>query len=88
MPTPGLVAHFTPGQIAMGFVEATYSRYEPDQLISWDFLDFAWAEALRPWFVIRPWHPIIEPSVVAKLPLLGSENFAKRPNPKLRTKSA
>ena len=81
--TPGLTAHFMPGMMVMGFIEAVYSHYLSAQMIAWDFLDFQWANSLRPWFLMKPWQLTLDPSVVAKIPLLGGENFLKAPNPRI-----
>ena len=78
--TPGLSAHFMPGMMIMGFIEAVYSKYLSAQFIAWDFLDYQRANSLRPWYMMRPWQPAIDPSVVAKIPLLGGGDFLKAPN--------
>lgn len=80
---PGCTAHFTPGHLADGFVEATHSSYLSAMFVSWDFLDVDWDRSLRPWYMMQPRQFCLRPVVVAVIPLLGADNFDKPPNPRV-----
>ena len=51
---PWHAAHFAPGDVICGFVEASSRKgYKSAQFISWDRLDWDWGHQMRPWFLPR-----------------------------------
>ena len=79
--TPGRYAHFCPGELISGYVEATFSPYLSANFIAWDRLDIEWAKTFRSWYLPGPWQIVLKPETVAKIPLLGGENLYAPQNP-------
>ena len=50
-------------------------------MISWDRLDWDWGHQMRPWYLPRSWQLVLNPSVVARIPLLAADFFEKPTNP-------
>ena len=71
---------FLPGGVIPGFDEATNSDYRTAQLIPRGRFDWERARIARPWVVPILWKLEITPRIVARLPLLVDDSFAKPPN--------
>ena len=78
---PGASAHFALCQMASGFVEMASSTYQSAQLTGRDLIGAPWRTTFRPDLLHMPCDIELKPSMVDRIPLLGTGRFPPGPPP-------